>query len=505
MAAPIIDTNTRGQGHRLGGKRRWRIAVKLAATAVAASALVGGINFDNARYIDHLDIIRSQSVRNTNHDNSLFRDVKADEIVQADHLGPRSDYLGDPNGNNEPHFPTDGGGQFRTSCEFSHFAYDDPILFPDQPGAAHLHMFFGNTDVNAYTTQETLEDSGSSTCNGQELNRSGYWAPAVFDGDGNVRVPERNVIYYKAEVFNNGDRDIFQTNNVGDPNPGAQAYPRGARAIAPNPSIADIPSNQGGHLPSVNFKCTHNFSFGDTALADASQGIPLCDGNDTASCAFAGAYPACRKVLEMEIQFWTCFPTYDENNPNDPNNPDITDWTLWGPPDGGDWFQSDCDNGFIQAGPYQRQESYAHFRYFVNYVIEPGEDTSGWHLSSDVDPGTLNQTTPSLVGVPGGTLHGDAWWSWDTETYQQALDNCINFHDPNARSGCGFGYLTNAGPDNANPLPGPALKYRPQFDTPGDSASYKVPASQIFNELCVPLGTASHSFVTDRHAAYCNP
>lgn len=94
---------------------------------------------------------------------------------------------------------TVGDGQFRLACEYSHFSYDDPIVFPGEPGRSHLHMFFGNTDVDAFTTDSSLRDSGGGTCNGFELNRSGYWTPALIDGDGNAVVPDRIILYYKTK------------------------------------------------------------------------------------------------------------------------------------------------------------------------------------------------------------------------------------------------------------------------------------------------------------------
>ncbi len=94
---------------------------------------------------------------------------------------------------------TVGDGQFRMACQYSHFAYDDPIVFPGQPGASHLHMFFGNTLANANSTAATLFDSGGGSCNGFELNRSAYWTPALLDGKGNAVVPEQIILYYKTK------------------------------------------------------------------------------------------------------------------------------------------------------------------------------------------------------------------------------------------------------------------------------------------------------------------
>jgi hypothetical protein len=94
---------------------------------------------------------------------------------------------------------TVGDGQFRAACEYSHLGYDDPIVFPGQPGKSHLHMFFGNTTVDSFTTVDSLVDSGGGTCNGFELNRSGYWTPALLDGKGNVVIPDSIILYYKTK------------------------------------------------------------------------------------------------------------------------------------------------------------------------------------------------------------------------------------------------------------------------------------------------------------------
>ncbi len=89
-------------------------------------------------------------------------------------------------------------GNFRAICSFSHLAYDDPIVAPGQPGASHLHAFFGNTTADAHSTYESLRSSGDSTCQGGPLNRTAYWFTAVIDGDGRVVVPEYVSIYYKG-------------------------------------------------------------------------------------------------------------------------------------------------------------------------------------------------------------------------------------------------------------------------------------------------------------------
>jgi hypothetical protein len=103
---------------------------------------------------------------------------------------------------NDPVFqptPSAPFGAFRVICGFSHFLFDDPIMFPGQAGKSHLHMFFGNTGTNAYSTSASLQTSGTSTCAGGTLDRTGYWVPAIINNVTHNPVPASFVnVYYKA-------------------------------------------------------------------------------------------------------------------------------------------------------------------------------------------------------------------------------------------------------------------------------------------------------------------
>ncbi len=399
---------------------------------------------------DNLALITAASVRNTNHDASPWADTPSDQLVLENHYGSRSDYLGNPAGNPEQAFPVPQGGQFRTSCEFSHFAYDDPLVHPAMPGASHLHMYFGNTRVNAFSTYESLIDSGSSTCNGQELNRTGYWVPALFDDRGNVRVPERIVVYYKGENLARGNSDV---------------YPPGAAMIATKNLNAEPPSEGGVGGAKFTFACSDNFS---TNTGQGGQTMPGCDGSQF------GTDPGRWTVLEMSVKFPQCW-----------NGRDAADWNNFSPPVG-DWYVSRCE------GEYNR--TFPNLEYFVDYRVEPGENTAGWFLASDVDPVTF--TRGDAAG--GSTVHGDWWGGWHPDVNRMWIDNCVNYVNPSgAPSGCGMGYLTDGGPDGNTPVDGPALKYRPQYDGP-----YSVPAEVLYRELC-PQATRPFGNATD--AAYCTP
>lgn len=86
----------------------------------------------------------------------------------------------------------------RIYCPVSHFSYDDPVVHPGRPNAAHMHMFWGNTAADANTTLESLFSNGLSSCEGGLNNRSAYWMPALFNEQDEVVLPEGVVAYYKS-------------------------------------------------------------------------------------------------------------------------------------------------------------------------------------------------------------------------------------------------------------------------------------------------------------------
>jgi hypothetical protein len=308
----------------------------------------------------------------------------------------------------------------------------------------------------------------------------------MIDGDGNVRIPERVVVYYKAAGTGNGKTQPFRP---------------GMANIAPAPlSVPEVPTFDGGEGAEVNYKCSNNASA--YQFADGVNEIPNCDGDfwfDT----YGAPYPATRTVLEMEIKFWHCF---------DPTGA-VDDWRQWKPsgPTRGSWFYGNCDGRGGQAPgapPLDDKEFYPAVVYYVNYVVEPGDDTSDWFLSSDVDPASLISTdpevepTPSLLGLRGEMHHADWWGAWHPEINWEFLDRCVNYYRWPADSGCGFGYLSDGGPDNANPFDGRALRFRPQYDQVGDGSTYKVPLASLFTELCEPLGPA-HGYTVPESGAHC--
>lgn len=89
---------------------------------------------------------------------------------------------------------------FRFFCVPSHYSFDDPVVYPGQAGATHLHMYFGNVDVDAFSTSESVINTGRSSCDGGITNRSAYWIPALFDENDDVVLPTFINNYYKSWV-----------------------------------------------------------------------------------------------------------------------------------------------------------------------------------------------------------------------------------------------------------------------------------------------------------------
>ena len=158
----------------------------------------------------------------------------------------------------KPSAPADGA--FRIVCAPSHMSNDDPLVYPNQPGAAHHHTFFGNTATNAKSDVANLRASGNSTCNGGIMNKSGYWIPSMIDTVTNAPIkPDSLMVYYKS-----GDLGYVSNEPVTLP-------PKGLRMIAGNSkgTPADD-STTSGH-----FTC--NTSAGTTGW---SKTIPNCNVGD---------------------------------------------------------------------------------------------------------------------------------------------------------------------------------------------------------------------------------
>ena len=257
-----------------------------------------------------------------------------------------------------------GEGSFRTTCSLAHFAFDDPIVYPGQPGASHLHMFFGNTGVSASSTASSLASSGNGTCLGGTLNRSAYWMPAVIDpSTSTAQVPDLAVVYYKSGY------DM--------PTASIQPFPQGLRIIAGNMHAASTSDQPYG----ISWSCV------STNGNDATGNIPSCAVGD---------------AVRLTVIFPQC---WDGRNLDSPDHKSHMTYPNYSNTVG----QSRCPADHPVALP----EITEHF----DFPVLQGAVPSRWRLSSDM----------YSTSLPGGySAHADWMLGWDTATMKTVVNQCLN-------------------------------------------------------------------------------
>ncbi|MGH9187931.1 MAG: DUF1996 domain-containing protein [Acidimicrobiales bacterium] len=102
---------------------------------------------------------------------------------------------------------------FKTRCDYTRTAPDDPIVFPGMPGVSHSHDFFGSTFTGTVFDSSNLL-AATTTCS-NPADHSAYWAPTL-SVSGTPVVPSRVAAYYVSS----------------DPSKPRQPYPAGLRMIA---------------------------------------------------------------------------------------------------------------------------------------------------------------------------------------------------------------------------------------------------------------------------------
>jgi Domain of unknown function (DUF1996) len=266
------------------------------------------------------------------------------------------------------------GGEFRVVCTTSHMSNDDPLVYPNQPGAAHHHMFFGNTSINAKSDLNNLPNVGNSTCNGGIMNRSGYWAPSMIDTTTHTpMVPDFAIFYYKAG---------------GAPGAKIVAPPKGLKMIAGNPKGNSSSSGKAA------FTC-----------------LPPNDGVARPFYGWHKSIPSCEVGWEMDMSvfFNQCWDGVNLDSPDHQSH--MT---------GG----SDANNtpARIAAGtanrcPDTHPIAIPQITLNMRYKVKPGMDLSKWRLASD------NYDT----NLPGGySSHADWVNGWDEQIMAGIIKNCIN-------------------------------------------------------------------------------
>lgn len=300
-------------------------------------------------------------------------------------------------------------GDFRFICSASHYAYDDPIVYPGQSGASHLHMFFGNSTTDANSTYESLRTNGGGSCQGGPLNRSAYWAPALLDGTGNVLVPSYATVYYKGTF---GGVAGIQS---------IPALPRGLRMIAGH-NMASPSSSTG-----FNWYC-------ESGAGSKTQTIHSCPAGDKIGAVLQ--YPQC----------------WDGVNLDSANHRSHMAYLYYDPNSG----QPTC--------PSTHPVHVPEFTLGIWFPMPAGQNVSAWQLASD--------TMAGMTHAPGSTFHADWIGAWDDTIMTKWVSTCIHglLNCGGGQMGDGSVLVTGNDPNNYGfrTLPMPAVGSRTTVPNPSN-------------------------------------
>ena len=173
--------------------------------------------------------------------------------------------------------------RFQITCSFVKAAPDDPIVFPNRPGASHLHEFYGNRAISADTTTAESLAGAASSC--PQNDRSAYWVPALYR-DGVRITPATLSVYYENKSMSAGR---------------VRSFPPGFKILMGN-ARADSATATERHWV---YACSDKTTWGDAPPATCASGgitlrseFPNCwdgvlpaDGNATAHLRWADGLP----------------------------------------------------------------------------------------------------------------------------------------------------------------------------------------------------------------------
>lgn len=312
--------------------------------------------------------------------------------------------------------PVDVGswrGIFRINCDFSHSSYVDPIVFPGQGDAAHLHRFYGNTLVDENTTESSLYRQGESSCQGNLLNLSSYWVPALLAPEydqitGERQLDENEDLAWQVvpAVVGNDDEahEVFYYSAGVDDLASIQTIPAGLRMIAGDSGT--MPGNE-QDTSIVRWHC-QSWESDDATNPQFSASIPECEEPDR---------------VRMDIFFPSCW---------DGQNLDSTDHKshMAYPVNDGGPNGTYCPDS--HPVPIMRVSYHYAFGVLPEYTDPVQKSSQGWRLAADMYEVSENQ--------PGGlSLHGDWFNAWHPTVLEAILDNCIkgglDCHDGNLANG----------------------------------------------------------------------
>ena len=194
--------------------------------------------------------------------------------------------------------------RFHLECPFVRHRMADPIVHPGEPGAGHLHAFFGNKTTDAFSTFRSLR-AGGSTC-GHPGDRSAYWTPAVYSGGSIVRAIDAD-FYYRGTT---------------EPSTAIRPFPSGLRIIAGNAAangpqsrrIIEWSCSGGSNYSTRPPNCGGDYVRAHVRFPECWDGSRLDSRNHTAHMRYAvksasgrsvcpGSHPVPVPMLELTFTF----------------------------------------------------------------------------------------------------------------------------------------------------------------------------------------------------------
>lgn len=302
-------------------------------------------------------------------------------------------------------------GIFRINCDFAHSSYDDPIVFPGQDEAAHLHRFYGNTALDENTTMASLYTQGESSCQGNLLNLSSYWVPALLAPLYDQETGEREVDQHGdpawqvvPAVVGNDDvaHEVFYYSAGIEDLASIQPIPAGLRMIAGN-HMTQPGAEQDSSI--VRWHC-QSWESNDATNPRFSATIPACDEPDR---------------LRMDIFFPSCW------NGEDLDATDHRSHMAYPSKVNG---VTQCPN--THPVPVVRVSYHYAFGMRPQFTHPVEKSSQGWRLASD-----MYEVTEQQAG--GLSLHADWFNGWHPSIMAALLENCIqqelDCHDGNLANG----------------------------------------------------------------------
>lgn len=268
----------------------------------------------------------------------------------------------------------DGTGNFRTHCKESHVSNDDPLLYPENTGASHEHVFFGFPETDAFTTIATLENATElTTCQGGALNQAAYWAPSLFTANGTRLEVIEPLFYYKSGYHLPADT--------------IKAPPEGLVMITGKEF--SVPQD----VVSAKYRCESweapepQFDEGDPL--DHVPYLPDCQPGD---------------LLEVRIVFPQCWDGVNLTSD------DLRSHMAYP-------IEAEVPNVGTGRCPDSHPVAIPEISYNFAFDVTAATGSSdNWRLSSDWDDSQPN----------GASLHADWMNGWDPDIMDLIVENCIN-------------------------------------------------------------------------------